>query len=222
MRKLFVILIIIFTFFGCIENEKNVKEETKTIIQEDNSGKSGYKLINKKIYPEVQTVFKFPSFSRCAYAGNGNGYIDVDKTTKDANFIAGIFYFDNSYNSNDPDYYHVWRTLDLSAQVGNQTCKVTMYIKVIDCGEDGENEYAKFQFKSPDGILLPVEVSQKYGDTSYYSVQVTTDEYGCIQWAYFGNNAYNQVFENHDPNVNFYQWLECEIWIYEKWKSDVI
>ena len=221
MKNLFIILVIIFTVFSCTEQE-NGKDITKTIIEKDNSGQSGYALLNKKIYPVSNFTFKFPTFSRSAFAGNGNGYIDVGKTTKDQNFIDGIFYFDNSFNSDDPDYQNVWRTLDLSAQVGHQTCKVTMYIKVISTGEDGIDEYAMFRFRSPDAILVPVEASQQFNDTEYKAVQVTTDENGCIQWAYFGDNPYDAKTEAGNPDFHSYQWLECEIWIYEKWKSDVL
>jgi hypothetical protein len=225
MKKIIILLLIsVFMFFSCTTETQGEKETIKEIItQSDNSDQEGYKLLNEKVYPvAVAKKFQFPSFGTPMYAGDGNGLVDMLKTEKDANFVSGIFCFDNSYNSIDVDYYHVWHTLDLSAQVGNQTSKVTMYIKVIAAEAGGIDESAVFKFKDPNVNFEPVQVSQKLNDEYYYSVQVTTDINGCILWGYFGNNAYDRKTDAGEPDYHDYEGLTCEIYVYEKWKSDVL
>jgi len=228
MKNIIILLLAgVFLLFSCAIDQNPGTETIKEIITETtNSSESGYGIVNQKIYPLTTTSFnfQFPVFGTSAFAGDGNGYVDVDATTKENNFIDGIFYHDNSFYSTDILYGGVWRTLDLSAQVGSQESKVTIYIKVvgIDASKTELNEIARFQFRSPDAILAPVEASSQYGDTIYYAVTLTTDTDGYIQWSYIGSNAYDAKTEFADPDYHDYCWMECEIWLYEYWKSEVV
>jgi hypothetical protein len=227
MKNLIIlILVVIFMFFSCAMDTQGEKEVTKEIITEkDNSSNSGYSVLDTKVYPEEsQTVFKFkfPAFGTNAFAGNGNGYVDVDTILKRDNFLAGIFYHDNSVNSNDPLYQNVWRTLDLSANLSSGNHRVTMYIKVIETGDDGANELAIFKFRTPNMDFAPKVISQTINDEIIYTAELTTDENGCIDWCYAGYNAYDAVTINANPGFHVYKWVKTEIWLYESWKSDVI
>jgi hypothetical protein len=225
MKNLFIFFVMVFLFLSCaIDGNKPEKVIEKIITEKDNSTASGYQVVDTKVYPQSTTAFKFnlPSFSTSAFAGNGNGCVDVDATTKHDNFIAGIFYYDNSTNSNDPLYQDIWRTLDLSANLSSGNHRVTMYIKILETGADGANEQAIFKFRNPTNGFPPKEISQKIGDTIVYSAELTTDENGCIEWCYSGSNAYDEITINANPGVHVYKWIRAEIWLYESWKSNVL
>lgn len=221
MKNLLIFIVVLFLFFSCATDTGKVIEK-QIITEKDNSTNSGYKLLDEKVYPEYTIGFKFPSFGSQLYAGNGNGYIDVDATTKHNNFIAGIFYYDNSTNSNDILYGNVWRTLDLSANLASGNHKVTMYIKILETGAGGIDESAIFKFRTPTTNFVPKIISQRINDELISSVELTTDENGCIEWCYAGSNAYDRKTELADPDYHDYEWVRAEIWLYERWKSDVL
>jgi hypothetical protein len=229
MKKLFCLGLILF-IIGC-SNEPGV-ERVETVIKEvsTNSNASNYQLFNKVVYPisasltmkdKVYNKLNSLSFGNKAYAGNGNGYVSVGAAKKANDHVAAIFYFDNSSNSDDPIYDHVWHTLDLSSKVGNQTCRVNMYIKVHAAEAGGIDELAQVEFRSPDGILVPKTVIQKYGDVVYYAVELTTNTDGCIQWRYIGNNAFDKKTELGDPEYHDYESLTVYFLLYDSYKVDV-
>jgi hypothetical protein len=221
---LFYVMIIIALFFSCTVEPEKGSTIREIITEKDNSTQSGYSLVDTKVYPNQATVFQFnlPKFSTSAFAGNGNGYVDVDATTKHNNYIEGIFYYDNSINSNDPLYQDIWQTLDLSANLSSGNHRVTMYIKIIETGVDGAEEQAIFKFRNPTNNFASKTISQKIGDTIIYSAEVTTDENGCIEWCYAGSNPFDAITVNANPGVHIYKWIKAEIWLYESWKSDVL
>jgi hypothetical protein len=224
MKNLFILFVMVFLLFSCAVDGGTPETVIEKIITEkDNSSALSYKLLDTKVYPQTTTAFRFnlPSFSTSAFAGNGNGYVDVDATTKHDNFIAGIFYYDNSVNSSDPLYQDIWRTLDLTANLSSGNHRVTMYIKILETGEDGSDEQAIFKFRNPTNGFAPKVISQKIGDTIIYSAEVTTDENCCIEWCYAGSNPYDAITDNANPGVHVYKWIKAEIWLYESWKSDV-
>jgi len=224
------VIVVFFLIIGC-SNDAGL-ETVNTVVKENTANLSGsnYKLFNKVVYPlsasltmkdKVFEKINNFSFGNKLYAGNGNGYVSVGAAKKASDHIAAIFYFDNSANSNDVLYNNVWHTLDLSSKVGNQTCRVNMYIKVHAAELGGLSEIAQVKFRSPDGILEPKAASQKFGDTIYRAVEITTDTNGCIQWMYIGNNAYDKKTDAGDPDYHDYQSLTVYFLLYDSYKVDV-
>ncbi len=220
-----ILFLIVFFIIGC--SQSPMKE---TIIREstNNGSNLDYKLINEPMYPisakytlkNFLKKFDF-DFGQKLYAGNGNGYIDIDALTKQNDFVECKVYYDNSTNSNDVLYQNVWRTLDLSDKIGQQIKRVVLYVKVIDCGADGTNEYAKFNFRTPGSFIVPKTLQQKRNDTLFYTAEVTTDTNGCVEWSYSGVNPYDAKTAAADPDYHKYQWLKCQIWLLESWKVDI-
>jgi hypothetical protein len=227
MKALF--LIVLFLLFSC---QPQIIKKTETIVKETNNPPTlDYKVINEPMYPlsaqlvsldtKIYNFIKNISFSTNTYAGNGNGYINVDTIRKQNDFFEGVFYFDNSINSNDILYQNVWRTLDLSNKISGGAHRVVMYVKVLECGAGGTNETCQFKFRTPNSILIPKVVSQKFGDVLFSSIEITTDNQGKIEWCYSGNNAYDAKNEFADPDYHDYRWFKCQIWLLESWKVDI-
>jgi hypothetical protein len=227
MKKL-ILLLMVFVLLGCSNPATGEKE---TVIKENSNSNivSAYTYLNKIVYPLSKSLtmkekllngVKKLNFGELAYAGNGNGYVSVGAAKKANDLVAGVFYFDNSINSDDVLYHNVWRTLDLSNKIGKKVCHITMYIRVIAAGAGGLDEYAIVKFRSPDAILEPKTCSQKYGDTIFRAVEVISDTDGCIQWTYAGNNAQNKKTEMAEPDYNDIEELTLEIVIYDSFETN--
>lgn len=181
MRNLFILLIMVFFIFGCVE--PTVKKTTETIIKYE--GKT-WEIIgtNQQIYPTPETTTLkekfFSMFGSKLYA-----VPTVTPLQAEADFKDGIVYGENSYSSADSIYQNIIHYIDVGALVGvDQKLLVNVKFRMLDQANNANSPMVHVRAKGSTSAWKILNPSL----TEDEECLLVTDEHGVIEW-YHDNNA---------------------------------
>lgn len=223
MKKL-ILLFALLLFWSCQTPIDNKTIEKETIIKEATEKDSTMTVIDKKFYPVNQPiVIKLRKYlpQGSLYAGQGNGWKNVDPAKVITDKQNGKRYWENSFTlTSDVE------TFDLSSILGgnHKAYKIRVYCIITDYGlvencpgkTGGIDTPATIRFSTPGSNLAPQTLTQMYNDPYYNWIDVITNEDQEINAQVDITAPYDEVTDLANPDVHVYKWIDIELRVYAK------